>query len=405
MEPGGSSLASHEAWPAMVGGSNPGLTGGGAASLAAFGQSRFTPPQYRGRARGYSQPTRGGFPQQNRGGFSQTRRPFCKTCYDANRGKDTYLTHTTTHPSCPSRQQFSSLEAYPQEVLEAGDHIIPGNEIDTNQVCTDYQHNTITNNAGLAHIEPVPAQILSLTDDNNKPIHIELDNGATCSYIIRQEAIDRGYNIYPNTQASQLGDGITMIESCGEIDVCLYRKDHKLRFRAIVAQNLHCPVIGGTTFIKDNNIKQDFVHNQISLLGNKCTVPSTQREALLPIAQHIGTNHNTIYTHKHHTHHLHSTSTNNTPGGSSLASHEAWPAMVGGSSSLASCGAWPTVVGGSNPGPTATTNNTPTQPLGKNTNSLVSIKSKRIILPGDHLTVKTELPDQEMVVEAVKTYN
>ena len=66
-----------------------------------------------------------------------------------------------------------------------------------------------------------------------------------------------------------------MIESCGEIDVCLYRKDHKLRFRAIVAQNLHCPVIGGTTFIKDNNIKQDFVHNQISLLVNKCIVPST----------------------------------------------------------------------------------------------------------------------------------
>ena len=138
--------------------------------------------------------------------------------------------------------------------------------------------------------------------------------------------------------------------------MCLYRKDHKLRFRAIVAQNLHCPVIGGTTFIKDNNIKQDFVHNQISLLGNKCTVPSTQREALLPIAQHISTNHNTIHTHKHHTHQLHS----------------------------------------------STTNNTTTQPLAKTVNPLVSIKSMRIILPGDFLNVKTDLPDQDMVVEAVK---
>ena len=190
------------------------------------------------------------------------------------------------------------MDPYPQEVIEIRDHIIPGNEVSTDQVCNG-QHNNVTyNNAGLAHIEPVPAQILSLTDGSNKPIHIELDNGATCSYILVQEAIDCGFNICPNAQASQSGDGITMINSCGEIDVYLYRNDHKLRFRAIMAQNLHCPVIGGTMFIKDNNIKQDFVHNQISLLRNKCTVPSTH-EALLPIAQHINTNLNTIYTHKH----------------------------------------------------------------------------------------------------------
>ena len=90
-----------------------------------------------------------------------------------------------------------------------------------------------------------------------------------------------------------------MIKSCSEIYVYLYRNDNKLRFWAIVAQHLHYPVIGGTKFERDNNIKQDFVHNQISLLGNKCTVPSTQREALLPIAQHISTSHNTNHTHKH----------------------------------------------------------------------------------------------------------
>merc|ERR1712115_393779 len=163
------------------------------------------------------------------------------TCYDLNQGKDTYLTHTTNSTNCPSHQQFSSMESYPQEVLETGDHIIPENEVSNNQ-----NNNNTNNNAGLAHIEPVPAQILFLTDSTNKPIHIELDNGATCSYIIMQETIDCGFDIYPNTQASQLGDGITMIKLCGEINVCLYRNDYKLRFRAIMAQNLHCPVIGGT---------------------------------------------------------------------------------------------------------------------------------------------------------------
>ena len=254
-----------------------------------------------------------------------------------------YLTHTTTSTNCPSRQQISSMETYPQEVLDVGDHIIPENEVSNSQT-----NSTLTNNAGLAHIEHVPAQILSLTESVNRPMHIELNNGATCSYIIMQEATDGGFNIYPNSQASQLGDGITMIKSCGEIDVLLYKNDHERGFRAIVAQSLHCPVIGGTTFIKDNNIKQDFVHNQIYLLGNKCTVPSMQREALLPIAKHISTSLSTLCTHK---------STHTTDNSSS--------------------------------------NNITTIPLAKVTNPLGSIKSKKIILPGDYLSIKTDLLDQD----------
>ena len=94
-----------------------------------------------------------------------------------------------------------------------------------------------------------------------------------------------GFNIKPNSLASQLGDGVTMIKLCREVNILLYRNYNKLLFKAIVAQNLHCPVIGGTTFIKDN-IKQDFLLNHIYLLGTRCTVHRTQREALLPISQH-----------------------------------------------------------------------------------------------------------------------
>ena len=91
------------------------------------------------------------------------------------------------------------MEPYPQEVLETGDYVYPGNELTDDQICYSQQNITTTHNTGLAHIKPVPAQILSLTDHNNKPIHIELDNGATCSYIIKQEAIICGFNIWPNS--------------------------------------------------------------------------------------------------------------------------------------------------------------------------------------------------------------
>ena len=78
----------------------------------------------------------GEFPQ--RGGFALTRRPFCRTCYDSNKGKDTYLMHATTSPTYPSRQQFSSIDTYPQEVLETGDYMLPGNEVMDDQVWLDW---------------------------------------------------------------------------------------------------------------------------------------------------------------------------------------------------------------------------------------------------------------------------
>ena len=82
-----------------------------------------------------------------------------------------------------------------------------------------------------------------------------------------------------------LGYGLTRLKSCGEIDIILYRNEHLLRFRAPVAQHLYCTAIGGTTFIKDNNIKQDFNNNIINLLDNTCIIPSTRKEAILPVLQ------------------------------------------------------------------------------------------------------------------------
>ena len=158
-----------------------------------------------------------------------------------------------------------SEEYLPSEVVE--------NELEdytfSNQVSQQNTNNNYHNTqiAGLRSIHPVAAQILSAADSNGRPIHIELDSAATVSYITLSEAHKRRFQIKPNNQVSYLGDGLTSLKSCGEIDVTISRNDHPLRFRALVAQHLHCPVIGGTTFIKDNNIKQDFSNNIIHLLG------------------------------------------------------------------------------------------------------------------------------------------
>ena len=56
-----------------------------------------------------------------------------------------------------------------------------------------------------------------------------------------------------------------------------------LSFEALVCNKLHCPVIGGTLFIKNNGIKQDFSNNTISLLYDRKIVPATTIEATFSV--------------------------------------------------------------------------------------------------------------------------
>ena len=102
------------------------------------------------------------------------------------------------------------------------------------------------------HILSVPPQILSLTDSNKLPLLVEMNSAV--------KAMNHGLQISPNNQSSQLGDRIIILESCGEIDISLYRNDHELKIWAIVVRSLHFQAIGGTSFIKDNTMKQDFIN-------------------------------------------------------------------------------------------------------------------------------------------------
>ena len=86
-----------------------------------------------------------------------------------------------------------------------------------------YKFNKIS--AGLNLIQPVPTQILTVSDENNRVLHLELDSAATVNYISLNEAKARNLLIHSNSQISKLGDGATTIMACGEITMKLYRDD------------------------------------------------------------------------------------------------------------------------------------------------------------------------------------
>ena len=79
-------------------------------------------------------------------------------------------------------------------------------------------------------MQPVTAQILSVTGSNGWPLYVEMDSAATVSYITLQEAKRHHLVIKPNNQVLHLGDGLTPLKSCEEIDTILYGNEHPLRF-------------------------------------------------------------------------------------------------------------------------------------------------------------------------------
>ena len=293
----------------------PGATSQNSPTLAAFNSTRNQ--RQRGRGPGIPQPS------------CTVRRTFCKVCYEADKGRSIYLSHEAADSRCPTRITLNTIadEALPPEVIQAEEEPDDNTDEDKHEqvVNKSLQHNK-SNYTGLSLIQPVPTQLLTLTDHSGSPIHIELDSAATVNFITYKEAKTRNFTIYPNDQSSKLGDGSSTIKACGEISTILYRDSLPLIFKALICHKLHCNAIGGTLFIKTNGIKQDFNNNTISLAHDKKTVPATTVEATMPVKS-------------------------------------------------------------------------PTKPVTGDGTKLISIKTNKIVSPGDSMELETNLPDQTVLVE------
>ena len=134
------------------------------------------------------------------------------------------------------------------------------------------------------YIKPVPSQLLTVYADakNTIPLHIELDSGASINFCEESAANILKFHITYSKQTSILGDGLTVIESVGEINEVFYRNNSKLTFKAAVCKKLTAPFIGGTVFMKDNGVEQDFTRNVIKLFNRRVTVPATDPLSILP---------------------------------------------------------------------------------------------------------------------------
>ena len=203
---------------------------------------------------------------------------YCRMCYLSKRKREIFTSHEFGDLSCPSlsikdRKSFlssaklsvlkedSDCEGIDEEELAemygySGLSQKDGEEDHTQVISTINQHTTheyMNRNKSwsCSHIQPLPSQILTvyLDEKNIMPFHIELDSGATVSYVREDIAHKYKFDILPNNQVSKLGDGCTKLMAIGEIKIPFFRNSFRGIFHAIVCRNLTSAAIGGTNFM------------------------------------------------------------------------------------------------------------------------------------------------------------
>ena len=238
--------------------------------------------------------------------------PFCRVCHLQGLSRSVYTNHYLGQQSCPSlsdkdkqmltsriSQQLSSIsieEEDDEDIIREYGYSLqddPGqtsDDIQVNQINMDdninkndnIEHNfNFSHTPKISHIQPIPTQTLTVTDAYNKPIHLDIDSGATVSYAKYSTVIAHGFKISPNSQLSKLADGKTEMASIGEINETFFRNSWSVKFNAIVTKNLHCDFVAGTNFMMQNSIIQDFNSKSI-IVHKKFNVPETSKSLILP---------------------------------------------------------------------------------------------------------------------------
>ena len=123
----------------------------------------------------------------------------------------------------------------------------------------------------LSAISPVPGQSLKISFKGISFL-IQLDSGATVSFIRWATAKKLGCNIGPNGQLALLADQKTRMQSLGEINILVTTENFVLRLRALVVNDLQVEAYAGTTFHVDNGVKADISSGLISLHRGLATV-------------------------------------------------------------------------------------------------------------------------------------
>ena len=103
---------------------------------------------------------------------------------------------------------------------------------------------------------------------NKNTVHCVLDSGATASLISLRKVQALKLKIWPTIHTAVQVDGISGLKVLGEVHTEFSRGNLTLHFSALVVNKLGTDVLGGTNFLKENDIYSRMAKDTIVIKGN-----------------------------------------------------------------------------------------------------------------------------------------
>ena len=114
-------------------------------------------------------------------------------------------------------------------------------------------------------------------EKNNESFNAVQDTGATCNVINAKVASRMNAVIRPTWQRVRMADGKTNLDTIGETDVVLYRKDKPFHLTALVCRNTDTDILAGMPFMKKNDVAVRPYNDEIILNGTEVVKYSPTR--------------------------------------------------------------------------------------------------------------------------------
>ena len=99
----------------------------------------------------------------------------------------------------------------------------------------------------------MPSPILDVLF-KSRTLHVTLDSGSTSNMILEEVAVRCGLKIHPATQSAGQADGISKLNTVGEVHFTVMRNGRKLHFDGLVVRTLSDDILGGMPFLFENDI-------------------------------------------------------------------------------------------------------------------------------------------------------
>ena len=116
----------------------------------------------------------------------------------------------------------------------------------------------------------------------SKTLKVTLDSGSTSNMILEEVAIRCGLKIYPATQSAGQADGISKLNTVGEVHFSVMRNGRKLHFDGLVVKTLSDDILGGMPFLFKNDIGIRPFKSQI-IIGGEDIVPYDGKGVCTPM--------------------------------------------------------------------------------------------------------------------------